>query len=55
MKKITNKKLKYFFNKKKVSITGNTGFKGTWLSLWMHNLGANVVGISKDLPTKPSH
>ena len=55
MKKITNKKLKYFFNKKKVLITGNTGFKGTWLSLWMHNLGANVVGISKDLPTKPSH
>lgn len=43
------------FNKKKVLITGHTGFKGTWLALWMYYLGANVMGISKNIPTKPSH
>ena len=42
------------FNRKKVLITGNTGFKGSWLSLWLINLGAKVYGISKDIPTKPS-
>jgi CDP-glucose 4,6-dehydratase len=39
---------------KKVIVTGNTGFKGSWLSLWLLSLGAEVVGISKDIPTKPS-
>ena len=42
------------FSGKKVLITGNTGFKGTWLSLWLHSLGAEIVGISKDIPTNPS-
>jgi len=42
------------FNNKKVIITGNTGFKGSWLSLWLHQLGAKVVGISKDIPSTPS-
>jgi CDP-glucose 4,6-dehydratase len=37
-----------FVNKKKVLITGHTGFKGTWLSLLCNRLGANVIGISKD-------
>ena len=46
---------KNIFYNKKVLITGHTGFKGSWLSLWMHKLGANVIGISKDIPTKPSH
>ena len=49
-----NKKRNTFF-RKKVLITGHTGFKGSWLSLWMHMLGAHVLGISKDIPTKPSH
>ena len=49
-----NKKKNIFF-KKKVLITGHTGFKGSWLSLWMHILGANVLGVSKDIPTNPSH
>ena len=40
---------------KKVLITGNTGFKGTWLSLWLDMLGAKVVGISKLPHTKPSN
>lgn len=40
---------------KKVLITGNTGFKGAWLSTWLLKLGAKVDGISKDiLGTKPS-
>jgi len=43
------------FKNKKVLITGHTGFKGAWLSLWLHILGAKVVGISKNIPTNPSH
>ena len=39
---------------KKVLITGHTGFKGSWLICWLIKLGAEVVGISKDVPTKPS-
>ena len=49
-----NKYLKIFKNKK-VLITGHTGFKGSWLALWMKLLGANVIGVSKDIPTIPSH
>ena len=37
-----------------VLITGHTGFKGTWLIIWLLKLGAKVVGISKDIPSKPS-
>jgi len=42
------------YKNKKVLITGHTGFKGTWLSIWLLKLGANVIGISKDIPTTPS-
>ncbi len=43
------------FQGKKVVITGNTGFKGSWLSLWMHTLGAEVIGIShEEDTTEPS-
>jgi CDP-glucose 4,6-dehydratase len=42
-----------FFGKK-VLITGHTGFKGAWLSLWLIKLGAKVVGVSIDIPTVPS-
>ena len=38
------------FNGKKVLITGHTGFKGTWLLLWLELLGADVLGVS--LPTQ---
>ena len=37
---------KKFWKHKKVLITGRTGFKGSWLSLWLLNLGANVYGYS---------
>jgi CDP-glucose 4,6-dehydratase len=42
------------FRGKKIIVTGNTGFKGSWLSLWLYSLGADVVGISKDIPSNPS-
>ena len=40
---------------KNVLITGHTGFKGTWLALWLKQLGANVYGASIDIPSEPSH
>lgn len=43
------------FDGKTVLITGHTGFKGSWLSLWMAQMGARVVGVSLGLPTEPSH
>ena len=42
------------YKSKKVLITGNTGFKGSWLTTWLLKLGAKVYGISKEIPTKPS-
>ncbi len=42
------------FKNKSVLITGNTGFKGSWLSLWLHSLGAKVYGFSNTIPTNPS-
>ncbi len=42
------------YQNKKILITGHTGFKGSWLVSWFLKLGANVVGVSKDIPTKPS-
>jgi CDP-glucose 4,6-dehydratase len=38
-----------------VLVTGHTGFKGSWLSLWLSKMGAKVVGYSVDVPTDPSH
>lgn len=42
------------YKNKKILITGHTGFKGTWLTTWLLKLGANVIGISKDIPTHPA-
>lgn len=39
---------------KRVLVTGHTGFKGAWLSSWLTELGAEVCGYSKDIPTSPS-
>lgn len=47
-------RLKKIFLGKKILITGHTGFKGSWLTFWLKILGANVIGISKDIPSKPS-
>lgn len=45
---------KNIYKGKKVLVTGHTGFKGSWLSVWLLELGAEVVGISCDIPTVPS-
>ena len=47
-------KKKFDFTKKNILITGHTGFKGSWLTYWLTNLGANVIGISDNFKTKPS-
>lgn len=43
-----------FWKEKKVFLTGHTGFKGSWLSLWLQSMGAVVKGYSLDPPTSPS-
>ncbi len=43
------------FHGKKIMVTGHTGFKGSWLSIWLQSLGAEVYGLSLDVPTDPSH
>jgi CDP-glucose 4,6-dehydratase len=37
-----------FYNNKRVLITGHTGFKGSWLTIWLHELGAKVIGVAQD-------
>lgn len=43
-----------FWSGKNVLLTGHTGFKGSWLSIWLQQLGANVTGYSLAAPTTPS-
>jgi len=43
-----------FWRGKKLFLTGHTGFKGSWLSLWLQKLGADLVGYSLDPPTQPN-
>lgn len=43
-----------FWKNKRVLVTGNTGFKGSWLTIWLSQLGANVRGYSLPPPTNPS-
>ena len=43
------------FNGRKVLVTGHTGFKGSWLCLWLSRLGARVLGYSLPPPTDPNH
>lgn len=43
-----------FWKGKKVFLTGHTGFKGSWLSLWLNSLGADVTGFALDPPTQPN-
>lgn len=43
-----------FWRGRRVLITGHTGFKGSWLSLWLQKAGANVIGYALKPPTQPS-
>ena len=43
-----------FWKGKKVLVTAHTGFKGSWLSLWLQSLDAEVIGYSLSVPTNPS-
>jgi CDP-glucose 4,6-dehydratase len=43
-----------FWRGRRVLLTGHTGFKGAWLSLWLISLGARVTGLSLGVPTEPS-
>jgi CDP-glucose 4,6-dehydratase len=43
-----------FWHGRRVFLTGHTGFKGSWLSLWLQTLGAELTGYSLDVPTEPS-
>lgn len=40
--------LRSTFYGKRVLVTGHTGFKGSWLSIWLHNMGARVIGVALD-------
>ena len=41
-----------FYRDKRVLVTGHTGFKGSWLSVWLHELGAEVIGLGQEPYTK---
>ena len=43
------------YNKKKVLVIGHTGFKGSWLTIWLKLLGADVAGYSLYEHSKPNH
>jgi CDP-glucose 4,6-dehydratase len=43
-----------FWEGRRVLVTGHTGFKGAWLALWLHALGARVTGFGTGPPTSPS-
>ena len=43
-----------FWSGKRVLLTGHTGFKGSWLALWLESLGAQVSGFALDPGTEPS-
>jgi CDP-glucose 4,6-dehydratase len=45
---------KEFWKNKRVLVTGHTGFKGSWLIIWLQKLESIVTGFSKDIPTTPS-
>ena len=43
------------FKNRSVLVTGHTGFKGSWLTTWLNIMGANVIGVSLNPPSQPSH
>jgi len=49
------KQFRDIYRGKRVLVTGHTGFKGSWLCLWLSQLGAEVVGMSLPTETQPNH
>jgi len=47
--------IKKIYSGKKILVTGHTGFKGSWLISWLDLMGANVVGLSKNIVSQPNH
>src|SRR5689334_10602403 len=43
-----------YYQNRRVLVTGHTGFKGAWLSLWLKKLGARVTGLALPAPTNPN-
>jgi CDP-glucose 4,6-dehydratase len=43
------------YHNKRVLLTGHTGFKGSWLALWLTQMGAKIIGYSLQPPTEPNH
>ena len=41
------------YSNRRVLVTGHTGFKGSWLTLWLNHLGADVTGYSDEMTTSP--
>lgn len=52
MNQLLNNSFNNVFHGKKILITGHTGFKGSWLSIWLKELGATVIGYSLDPKNK---
>ncbi|MBU43873.1 MAG: CDP-glucose 4,6-dehydratase [Spirochaetaceae bacterium] len=44
-----------YYQGKRILVTGHTGFKGSWLTAWLRDLGAEVAGFSDAIPTDPNH
>ena len=45
----------HIYEGRRVFVTGHTGFKGSWLTAWLLQMGAEVAGFSDAVPTGPSH
>lgn len=48
---LTDMGLAEFYRGKRVLVTGHTGFKGSWLSIWLHEMGAEVTGVAREPAT----
>jgi CDP-glucose 4,6-dehydratase len=46
--------MRQFWQGKTVLVTGHTGFKGSWLTIWLQKMGATLIGFSRSIPTEPS-
>ena len=52
---VKNNELAIFYKDKTVLLTGSTGFKGSWMALWLYEMGANVIDYSLAPLTDEDH